>query len=186
MVHLIFDTETTGLPKSWSAPTSDYDNWPRLVQLSAILTNGCDRIEYDFIIRPDGFEIPKEASEIHGITTERAKEEGLNLGFVLGLFKAFVKSSDVIVAHNLDFDKKVVGAELHRLGSGVDFEALLATKKVFCTMKKSISGNDKWPKLIELYRKLFNEDFEGAHNAIVDARACERCYFELIKGEIKG
>ena len=185
MKHLIFDTETTGLPKDWSAPTTDGDNWPRLVQISAILTNGRDRVEYDFIIRPDGFEIPVEASDIHGITTERAKKEGFSLEFVLGLFKAFVKSSDVIVAHNIDFDRKIVGAELHRLGSGVDFEALLATKKVFCTMKKSISGNEKWPKLIELYRRLFKEDFEGAHDSLVDARACERCYFELIKGEVK-
>jgi len=185
MIHLIFDTETTGLPKDWSAPTSDIDNWPRLVQLSTVLTNGHDKVEYDFIIRPDGFEIPKEASDIHGVTTERAKKEGLGLGFVLGLFKVFVKSSDVIVAHNLDFDRKIVGAELHRLGSGVEFEALLATKKVYCTMKKSISGNDKWPKLIELYQRLFNEDFGDAHNALGDARACERCYFELIKEEIK-
>lgn len=71
MRYCFFDTETAGLPKNFSAPTTDVDNWPRLVQLSWILT---DERKEVFIIRPDGFTIPEEASNVHGITTERASE----------------------------------------------------------------------------------------------------------------
>jgi DNA polymerase-3 subunit epsilon len=189
MLHLIFDTETTGLPKDWSAPTSDGNNWPRLVQLSVILNNGDSRVEHDFIIKPKGFEIPEQAAAIHGITTERALKEGIDIDLVLSIFHGFIQISDVVVAHNLDFDRKIMGAEFHRIGQGAQFEAILASKKVFCTMKKSSeileltgthAGGNKWPKLIELYQKLFNKSFADAHNSLGDARACERCYFELI------
>lgn len=192
MIHLIFDVETCGLPKNWSAPLSDGDNWPRLVQLSFIISDGKDNREFDFIIKPEGFEIPDEAAAIHGITTERALKEGVELGFALGILRAMVNVADTIVAHNISFDKAIVGAEYHRLGIGEAFETRLATKKQFCTMKESTAmvglagthgGGNKWPKLIELYRHLFNEDFSDAHNSLADTRACARCYFKLLENK---
>lgn len=190
MLHLIFDTETTGLPKNWGAPLSDGENWPRLVQISWIISDGFNQEEFNYIIEPDGFEIPSQASEIHGITTERALAEGNDLQFVLELFRALLRSADVVVAHNLDFDKAIVGAEYYRINPalGKAFEEAMSKKTIFDTMKqstalvglpKSHAGGSKWPKLIELYRHLFNKDFEGAHDALFDTRACAACYFVL-------
>ena len=192
MFHLIFDTETTGLPKNWNAPLSDVENWPRLVQLSFIISDGKDSREFDFTIKPEGFEIPVEASNIHGISTEKALEEGVDLKLALSIFRAMLNVADVVVAHNISFDKAIMGAEYHRQGIGEAFEARLASKKQFCSMKESTAlcaiigshgGGNKWPKLIELYRHLFNEDFSDAHNSLADTRACARCYFELIKNK---
>lgn len=190
MFHLIFDTETTGLPSNWNAPMDDSSNWPRLVSISWIITDGKNKKSFDFIIRPDGFIIPSQASEIHGITTDRALAEGYDLSFVLELFRAFLEISDVIVAHNIDFDRSIVGAEYYRIGKGEDFFSLYNKKNTFDTMKKANdilrirgthAGGNKWPKLIELYNSLFGENFDNAHNSMADTIACARCYFELIK-----
>lgn len=187
---LIYDTETTGLPKNYAAPSSDTSNWPRLVQLSFIFTDGKDRKEFDFIVKPNGFTIPEEASAIHGISQDIAIEKGQSRDFVLGLFRGFIHSSDMIVAHNMDFDRKIVGAEYHRMFGDMRFDKHLDNKKTFCTMKNSTdivgikgthAGQNKWPKLVELYKHFFGETFDGAHNSMNDARACERCFFELAK-----
>ena len=188
MIYLIFDTETTGLPKNWKAQTSDVDNWPRLVQISWVITDGKERQEFNYIIKPDGFEIPAEVSAIHGITQERAVAEGRDREFILNLFRSFVNLADIVVAHNLSFDKAIVGAEYYRMFGDNRFEQRLATKDTFCTMLQSIDlvaikgthgGGNKWPKLMELYRHFFNRDFEGAHDALNDTRACEECFFKL-------
>jgi DNA polymerase III epsilon subunit-like protein len=190
MMHLIMDTESTGLPKNWKAPLSDSNNWPRLVQLSWIMSNGLDRQEFNFIIKPNGFIIPAEASAIHGISQEQAEREGVDLAFALAIFRACVNVADKIVAHNISFDRAIVGAEYYRMGLGQSFEKRLEDKELFCTMLKSTelvgitgahAGQKKWPKLIELYQHLFKETFDGAHNSLMDTRACERCYFSLIK-----
>lgn len=189
MIYLIFDTETTGLPANYKAPTSDVNNWPRLVQLSWVITDGVERQEFDFIIKPDGYEIPAHVAEIHGITQERAMAEGRDREFILNIFRSFVNLADQIVAHNLDFDKAIVGAEYYRLFGDNRFEKRLAEKQLFCTMLKSTemvgikgthAGQSKWPKLIELYKHFFNETFDGAHNSLNDTRACERCFKKLI------
>lgn len=184
--HLIFDTETTGLPKNFNAPISDINNWPRLVQLSFILVKGDDRKEFDFIIKPNGFKIPQEATNVHGISQEKALKEGVSIDFALKIFLAIMEESNVLVAHNLSFDLGIIGAEFYRINYGTFLENNLRRLEHFCTMKESLirgshGGGTKWPKLIELYRNLFNEEFEGAHNSLIDTRACERCYFEMIK-----
>lgn len=190
MFHLIFDTETTGLPKSYSAPLTDSDNWPRLVQLSWIFSDGHDRQEFDYIIKPNGFEIPESATAIHGISNALANEKGFDLNFVLTMFRAYVNVADVVVGHNIDFDKNIVGSEYAKYGLADAFIKRFNEKKQFCTMKESTNiakipsangkGN-KWPKLSELYQFLFKENFDGAHNSLMDTRACACCYFELTK-----
>ncbi len=187
-MYLFFDTETTGLPLSWNAPASNTSNWPRMVQLACLLTepNGAIIEQRNFIIKPEGYTIPLDASNIHGITTERANQEGLDLNASLTDFKILLSKATHLVAHNVEFDEKIVGAEFHRK-FGAD---PLPSKPKFCTMKTPQVighcaippfryGSYKWPKLSELHIKLFGVDFEEAHDASVDMQATAKCFFEL-------
>ncbi len=183
-MYLFFDTETTGLPKNWKAPLTDLDNWPRMVQLAYFLADadGNKILAGDFIIKPEGFTIPEEVVRIHGITTERANKEGVALGPVLQGFQAAMDRAQYLVAHNMSFDEKIVGAEFLRNGMP---DSLPAKKRV-CTMHSStdycaIPGpyGNKWPKLLELHTKLFKAGFESAHNAAADVAAMVKCFWEL-------
>lgn len=181
---LFFDTETTGLPRSHKAPASDLGNWPRIVQIAWLLTddNGKELSSSESIIRPDGFVIPRDASRVHGITTERATSQGVDLAVVLAEAETTLSKTPTLVAHNIAFDEKVLGAEFLRAG----YPNLVERKTRVCTMQAAtdfcaIPGRYgfKWPSLQELYSKLFDESFDGAHQALVDVRACARCFFEL-------
>lgn len=190
MKYLFFDTETTGLPKDWKAPVTNLNNWPRLVQLAYELYDdeGYKITEANYIIKPEGFFIPKEASNIHGISHERALKEGEILLSVLNNFAEIIKNSDTLVAHNMSFDEKIIGAEFLRNGI-VDYTS---KKRKICTMQSTtdfcaIHGyyGHKWPTLQELHEKLFGKGFDDAHDAYVDVSATARCFFELRKlGEI--
>lgn len=183
-MYLFFDTETTGLPKQWNAPVSNLSNWPRLVQLAWLLMdeNGSEISSQDRIIRPEGFIIPQAASAVHGITTERALEEGIALSLALSEFAEALGNTRMLIAHNLSFDEKIMGAEFLR----AEIESEIMSLPRVCTMHSSteyceIPGNYgyKWPKLMELHEKLFDEGFDGAHDALADVKACARCFFEL-------
>ena len=115
-MYLFFDTETSGLPKNWQAPVTDLNNWPRLVQLAYLVydADGNRVSEGNYIIKPENFTIPKDASKIHGITNERALKEGIDLEVVLLEFQDLVNKAKFLVAHNMSFDEKVVGAEFLR------------------------------------------------------------------------
>ena len=185
-MYLFFDTETTGLPKSWKAPVTDLNNWPRLVQLAFLLYNeGGEIIERgNFIIKPEGFKISGEVSLIHKITNEKALNEGIPLKIVLDIFRKLILKSNYLVAHNISFDEKIIGAEFLRN----DFENILIDKKKICTMEKStnfckLEGpyGYKWPKLSELHFKLFNTAFDESHNAEVDINITAKCFWELKK-----
>ena len=183
-MYLFFDTETTGLPKNWKAPVTDLDNWSRLVQLAYLFydRNGYLISGGDYIIKPVGFTIPSDASRIHGISNEKALGEGKALLSVLQEFQALVDESEYLVAHNISFDEKIVGAEFLRNG----MPDSLVSKRKFCTMQGTtnfckINGpyGYKWPKLSELHYKLFQENIEEAHNAAVDIHATAKCFWEL-------
>ena len=192
MKYLFFDTETSGLPKNWKAPTSDIDNWPRVVQLAYVITDEIGKIEkeFDSIVKPVGFFISKEASDIHGITQEIAEEYGVDLNFVLNEFVYDISIVDILVAHNMAFDEKVMGAECIRDG-GTDW---LEKRKKICTMVSSTNYcmlpnkykkyGYKWPTLQELHKVLFNEQFADAHDALNDIRATVKCFFELKRREV--
>jgi len=184
MKYLFFDTETTGLPKNWSAPYSDSDNWPRLVQLAWIINDESGKEIYakSVIIKPEGFLIPDEVSKIHGITTERANNEGYSLSSVLKVFASQLVKCDWIVAHNMSFDEAIIEAEMIRKRIPIS----LKYSNKFCTMKQTVNfcqvqGNYgyKWPKLKELHLKLFNCEFDDAHNAAADIAATNKCFWEL-------
>ena len=191
-MFLFFDTETTGLPLDWRAPLEDLDNWPRLVQLAWLLTdeNGKKVKSTNRIIKPEGFIIPTEAAAVHGVSTERAHEEGVLLNPALKEFIQAVDKAKLLVAHNMSFDEKIMGAELLRK----KHEHKLFDRPKICTMQSSTDYckiqsalraengyGYKWPKLIELHQKLFDQEFENAHDALADVKACARCFFELMK-----
>ncbi len=182
---LVFDTETSGVPKNYKAPISDLDNWPRLVQIGwAFYNNGVLLGSAEYIIKPDGFTIPDRVSRIHGITTEIARLKGVPLQGVLSKFTGAVGIASHIVGHNTFFDRSIVGAEFLRC----DMENPLLGKPDICTMKASTNycrlpggyGKYKWPKLQELYRVLFNQEMGAAHTALVDVEATATCFFELV------
>lgn len=183
-MYLFFDTETTGVPFDYKAPASDVGNWPRLVQLAWVLTDE-DGAELDSacdIIKPEGFFIPEDSSDIHGISHRKAIVSGIGLRAAIDRFASQFSKASTLVAHNVMFDVKVIGAEQIRLG----LENTVEKTRRQCTMQLSANwcgirgpyGN-KWPTLIELHRKLFNEGIDGSHDAQVDVRACARCYFRL-------
>ena len=179
-----FDTETTGLPRSWNAPLRDLDNWPRMVQLAWLLCDeaGNELAHASRIILPQGYVIPPEASRIHGITTERALAEGIALADALDEVLPRIAEAACAIAHNVSFDEKILAAEFLRLGRAHP----LLKKTTRCTMKEStdfcrLPGNYgfKYPNLTELHRKLFKKAFDDAHDALADVRACKAAYFEL-------
>jgi DNA polymerase III epsilon subunit-like protein len=183
-MYLFFDTETTGLPRNWKAPVTDLSNWPRLVQLAFLFFDkDGNRISGgDFIIKPEGFTIPADASRIHGISNEKAINEGKHLSAVLHNFQSLISQAEVLVAHNMSFDEKIVGAEFLRKG----MPNTIPSKRKICTMESTtnfcaLDGpyGYKWPKLSELHYKLFRTGFDEAHNAAVDITATAKCFWEL-------
>lgn len=183
-MYLFFDTETTGLPADYNAPLSNLDNWPRLVQIAWLLydNSGAQISSNDYIIRPENFTITEESTIFHGISHQKALSEGVSLKSALTEFSNGIDQSRIIVAHNVDFDEKIVGAELLR----ESMNNRISTKPKFCTMKSSTDfckipyGADyKWPSLTELHLKLFNKGFVESHNAAMDVKACADCFFEL-------
>jgi DNA polymerase III subunit alpha len=190
MTHfLIFDTETTGLPKNYNAPVTDSDNWPRMVQVAWQLHDANGKLLHhaSIIVKPEGYSIPYNAVQIHGISTERALEEGQDLKTVLQEFAAIVTQTNYLCGHNIEFDLNIIGAELVRCGLPNYFEGkgVIDTKNDattnFCAIPGGKGGKFKWPTLTELYTKLFNSTFDEAHNAAFDVQATSRVFFEIIK-----
>ena len=188
-MFLIFDTETTGLPRNYKAPLTDFDNWPRMVQIAWQLHDSKGNLinNNSIIIKPEGYTIPFNAVQIHGITNERATEEGQDLKTVLQEFVTIVNQTTYLCGHNIEFDNNIIGSELLRCG----LDNLLATKPfidtkndettAYCALPGGRGGKFKWPTLGELYKKLFNSSFEEAHNAAFDVLATGKVFFEIIK-----
>ncbi|MFT6882690.1 MAG: DNA polymerase-3 subunit alpha, partial [Marinoscillum sp.] len=157
-MYLIFDTETTGLPRNKNAPLTDFENWPRLVQLAWQLHDSTGKLlsQGNHIVKPDGFTIPFNAQKIHGISTERALEVGEDLSAVLDTFKIDLAKAKVLVGHNIEFDNKIIGAEFLRtkqdnlLEEFPNIDTASETKE-YCQLQGGIGGRLKMPKLIELY-----------------------------------
>jgi len=184
---LTFDTETTG-KGDYKLPF-DHPSQPRMVQLGAILHDANDRVvaELNLIIKPDGFTIPDEAANIHGITTDIAIRYGFPLRRAMLMFEQLCLMAETAVAHNFDYDDRIIRGEAVRL----DLKPVIATfasVKSFCTMKTAtplckLPGmrGFKWPTLQEAHQHFFNAPFDGAHDAMADVRACRRVYEALTK-----
>jgi len=183
---LFLDTETTG-KYDFKAPHTAPQQ-PYLVQLAMILDDleGNTIEEYETIIRVAEINIPISAAEIHGITTAIANAHGIDVRVALDKFDDFWQKSNRIIAHNIDFDRKIMQTAYHRTGR----DGLFGMTPTYCTMEHSTDvlklpgryRGYKWPKLDEAYRVLIDpEGFEGAHNALNDVRACRKVYYALRK-----
>jgi len=191
-MYLIFDTETTGLPKSWNAPYTDTANWPRCVQIAWQLHDKYGKLieHQDFLIKPDGFNIPYDAEQIHGISTQLAQEKGENLDSVLALFNEALAETDFVVGQNVGFDLNIMGCEFYRQDTKTKLNDLpildtcTETTAKLCQLPGGRGGRFKLPTLTELHQHLFNAPFAEAHNATADVEATTRCFFELIRKQV--
>lgn len=185
---LFFDTETTGFPRSNLPP--EHPSQPHLVQLAALLADddGTERGVFSVVIKPDGWTIPDEAESVHGIDTATAERVGIPLKHAVSGFMGMFQVANLLVAHNIDFDRRIMGYALARCKAtwgGID---------TFCTMAASTPivnlpptdrmvaagyTKPKSPKLGEAYQHFFGRELEGAHDALVDVRACRDVFFEL-------
>ncbi len=191
-MYLIFDTETTGLPKRYVAPVSDTDNWPRCIQIAWQLHDALGNLldHQDYLIKPEGFNIPFDAEKIHGISTELATAEGIALEEVIEKFRSVLSKAKFIVGQNIDFDVNIMGAEFFRLAKENPLETLpvldtcTETTAQLCQISGGRGGKFKLPNLTELHEFLFGETFTEAHNATADVEATTRCFFELVRRQI--
>ena len=188
-MYLIFDTETTGLPKNWNAPITDVNNWPRCVQIAWQLHEDMGRMisHEDFLIIPENYKIPYDAEQIHGISTDLAIQQGKPLNEVLDLFNQALSKTKFVVGQNLNFDLNIMGCEFHRSNMSTDLNDLpvldTCTEKtaLLCELPGGRYGKFKLPTLTELHQKLFNQPFNEAHNATADVEATTRCFLELLR-----
>ena len=190
-MYLIFDTETTGLPKRWNAPITDTNNWPRCIQIAWQLHDESGNLieHQDYLVQPEGFNIPYDAENIHGISTELAQEQGIPLSEVLEKFNEALNKTKFIVGQNIKFDLNIMGCEFVRENIANQLQGLpvldTCTEHTasLCKLPGGRYGKFKLPTLTELHQYLFNKPFNEAHNATADVEATTRCFFELIRKE---
>lgn len=186
---LVFDVETTGLPKERRASFRDLSVYDaaRIVSIAWCLVD-VDR-EFEevrsryYVIRPDTFEIPEDAVRIHGISQEQALAEGVPLRQVIDELAQDVHLCDVLVAHNIMFDINVLRSELVRLRNQALIDVTFE-KQLFCTMKEARTRGlvQKYTKLTVLFAMLFPDEkpCDNAHNAHFDVQYCRDIYKALL------
>ncbi|SFW61565.1 DNA polymerase III subunit alpha [Cellulophaga fucicola] len=188
-MYLIFDTETTGLPKRWDVPYTDTDNWPRCIQIAWQLHDDMGNVieHQDYLVKPDGFNIPYDAEKIHGISTALAEQDGIPLAEVLEKFNEALGKTKFVVGQNVGFDLNIMGAEFHRLQVDNQLQELPVLDTctehtaTLCQIPGGRGGKFKLPTLTELHQFLFGEPFGEAHNATADVEATTRCFLELVR-----
>lgn len=193
MPDLFFDTETTGLP-DYSLPV-DHPKQPHIVQLAAILIDdgGIERASMNVMIKPEGWTIPEGAAAVHGISTELAVAVGIEIRAALSVFLRLRRVASVLVAHNIKFDDFLIETALRRTFSDLvpewrggrfcTMEAAAPIVDLPATDRMKAAGfnKPKPPRLAEAYKHFFSEELQGAHDALVDVRACRRIYDHLQK-----
>jgi len=191
MLHLIYDTETNGLPTDYKAHVHDVDVWPRVVQLAfKVIDDDFQTLtSRNYLIKPDGWTMSPEATIVNGITTEEAERDGVPIIKALTEMTILQELVDVQVGHNVNFDRKILGAEFIRYGMEGAYEyskdmlpricTMMSTTKL-CAIPQPSGRGFKWPTLQELHRHLFAEDFEEAHDAMADVNATARCFEQLV------
>ncbi len=197
MRFIVYDTETTGLPKYRKAPPSKSDLYPYICQMSWLVYD--DKTEKlhtrDYIIKlPEGVTIPEECTKIHGITNEKMMTEGVEISKVLDEFTRDWMKCHILVAHNIDFDNRIIQAEYHRnqpinwLGRHrkIEYCTMLYGKKftnIQVPSKFNSGTYQKAPKLIELHKELFKTEPSNLHNSLIDVLACFRCFYKMVYNE---
>jgi len=187
-MYFCFDTETSGLPSYRDASYRDVDAYSSCRMMSIawyLLDENCNKLEKKYFVITPEFEktccCPR-AEHVHGISHDFACSIGTPFDIMLAHLERALEKSNVIVGHNVCFDIYILKHELWRRGRQRALDAL-RDKKVFCTMKFACIkfGWPKYPKLIELHKFLFQKEFENAHNALSDVRACANCFISLTR-----
>lgn len=195
---IVFDTETTGLPKTNQKPNKwNTHLYPHIVQFSWFIFDiNIKKVikTRDYIIKvPDDIDIPIESTNVHGINKEISLKKGFDIKVALKDFTKDLLDSHYLVAHNIKFDKKVVSAEYLR-NDKIDWISR-HRKTEFCTLKNSIDLCQiyktnkynkkylKWPKLMETHKQLFKTIPNNLHNSLIDIYVCFRCFHKLAFGE---
>ena len=198
MKVLVFDTETTGLPNGYNPSITETHNWPHIVQISFILyddvTNKIIDI-HDHIIKIDEkIEISEGSVKIHGITRLKCNKKGIPITEALDLFNNAIQNADLVVGHNVSFDKRMIMVECIRQKKSQYFTRFGVRKPEYCTMKMTtdLCGIEKinmttgekyfkYPNLSELHEKLFGNKPKGTHDSMADILICMRCCEKLRK-----
>ena len=199
MKILVFDTETTGLPSDRNASIRDVTKWPHIIQLSYILydidmkkTLCCVD---DIIKLDDNVEISEKSIELHKITRSISNRKGILISEAINNFNMVLETADVVVAHNLSFDKKMIMVECVRLnmkqyftnssGKGVKEYCSMKNSVGICKIERVNSKGEKYykyPSLSELHNYLFGHYPENVHDSMADVLICLRCYYKMIIG----
>lgn len=184
--YIVFDVETTGLPKNFNNSPKLFNLWPRIVQFSWIIVDNEKIKEKSYIVKPENYIIPLESTKIHNISNKEAILNGIELEKVLHYFEEDCKNTNLLIAHNAKFDTNIILSSCYKINKDVDF---IKNKKIICTMKNttklcSLPGKYgfKYPKLQELYFFLFNKNpTEKLHNSLEDSRVTLKCYKKLLE-----
>lgn len=201
MKVMLFDTETNGLPIDKKATLSrdNLDNWPRVIELAWLLVDSIDESdvsEGDYLIQPDGWEVPAEDFWLSkGLTTQLCLDAGVPIKAALEWFLDDMQQADVLVSHNFVFDRSVTGAECIRAGlSSTHKPFKICTKEQtvqYCKMKyhpkqRHYPGAKyRWPRLEELWAVMFGKDtLVQEHRAMGDVRVLKTCFFELVRRHV--
>lgn len=198
---LFFDVETTGLPRDWKAPMADVDNWPRVIEIAweLVTEDGEVLASSDHLIEPDGWTVPEEEFWItRHMTTERCQLDGIPIRSAIELLLEAMARAHVMVAHNMDFDASVIGAEMIRLGVKSQHKPVKICTKLATTQYCKIPYNPKqkvypgskpmsykWPNLVELWGALFGKGtLTQDHRAKGDVQVLKTCFFECVRRHI--
>jgi len=183
---LVVDTETSGLPRNWSAPYAKENNWPYIVQIAWVIydANHKEVKRENHYLSHTGFTIDKAAQKIHNISPEYLRAHGENKEEIMLRFYTDIKKyKPLVVGHFIELDYHMVNVELFRMGKDDVFKDL----SFFCTMKASamyITGSViSHLKLDKFYTLLFNEVPENMHNAMSDALSAAKIFFHLIESK---
>jgi len=189
-MFLFFHVNATGRPKKWNTPPSDTFFWPRLFQISWQQYNEQGEIQNsaDYIIKPQGFEVPIEVEDYTKVTPERAEEEGVELETVLKEFSKLVDESEYVIAHNSKLAGNVVEAEFIRTNipsrlMASEQYSLMQEATYFCKIVAKGGTKYKWPSLQEVHMACYNSHFTDAYDPSVCVQAVANCFFFLLKRE---
>ncbi len=179
---LFIDTETSGLPKDWNS--SRLDQWPFIIQIAwSVYTRGGELVKSEnHYIKDQNIVIDPQSKKIHGISEELLEEKGEKRVKVLKkIYKDIKQYNPLVVGHWISFDIKMLTVGFRRAG----IRNILEEVPLYCTMLSNSHyvrfSNNNYPKLDELYHKLFNMPMEGQHNAMGDVNATAACFFELVR-----
>lgn len=183
--YLLFvDTETSGIPRDWSKPYSTRGNWPHIAQLAWVVytREGVEVKAENHYIQPNDYDLDPASGSVHGLTPEFLQKHGESRHAVMqALHRDLMHYRPLVVAHFMQLDYHMVGVGFHRAGLTNPMLGL----PMFCTMRATgpllRHSTQGFLRLPELYQRLFKEPQPGEHDALSDAYATARSFFEMQK-----